>query len=198
MSKERLTGFVMIAAVVGLMSGFASQAVAKPLKVFILAGQSNMQGWISVDTFDYLATDPKTAPILKELNGADAKPRVCEKVWISSIGCAGDDTTERKGKLTAGFGARTDRIGPEFTFGIYIEKLLDEPILLIKTSWGGKSLHTDFRTPGAGPYAWSDFEVDQYQNRSGDLEKARADKIKATGVYYRLMLDHVRKVLGGH
>lgn len=54
--------YMMITIVVGLMSGFASQAVAKPLKVFILAGQSNMQGWTSVDTFDYLATDPKTAP----------------------------------------------------------------------------------------------------------------------------------------
>ena len=34
--------WMMIAVVVGLMSGVASQAVAKPLKVFILAGQSNM------------------------------------------------------------------------------------------------------------------------------------------------------------
>ena len=35
---------MMIAAVLGLMPGIASQAAAKPLKVFILAGQSNMQG----------------------------------------------------------------------------------------------------------------------------------------------------------
>ena len=47
-------------------------------------------------------------------------------------------TTEQKGKLTAGFGASAAEIGPEFTFGIYMEKLLGEPILLIKTSWGGK------------------------------------------------------------
>ena len=118
------------------------------------------------------------------------------KVWISSIGCAGDDTTEQKGKLTAGFGAEANGIGPEFTFGIYMEKMLNEPILLIKTSWGGKDLHTAFRSPSAGPYVWSDSELSHYKNRSSDLEKAKADKIKATGVYYRLMLEHVRKVLG--
>jgi hypothetical protein len=42
---------MMIAAVLGLMPGIASQAVAKPLKVFILAGQSNMQGHARVSTF---------------------------------------------------------------------------------------------------------------------------------------------------
>jgi hypothetical protein len=35
---------MMIAVVIGLMSGVASQAASKPLKVFILAGQSNMVG----------------------------------------------------------------------------------------------------------------------------------------------------------
>jgi hypothetical protein len=128
---------MMIAAVLGLISGIASQAAAKPLKGFILARQSNMQGHVNVSTFDSMADDPQTAPILQEMRDANGKPRVCEKVWISSIGCAGDDTTEQKGKLTAGFGASKDEIGPEFTFGIYMEKMLDEPILIIKTPWGG-------------------------------------------------------------
>ena len=104
-------------------------------------------------------------------------------------------STEQKGKLTAGFGASTDEIGPEFTFGIYMEKLLGEPILIIKTSWGGRSLHTDFRPPSAGPYVWSDYELAQCKQRGDDLEKDKADKIKATGVFYRHMIEHVRKVL---
>ena len=64
----------------------AATAADKPLKVFILAGQSNMQGHASVSTFDSLADDPKTAPLLKEMRGPDGKPKVCEKVWISSVG----------------------------------------------------------------------------------------------------------------
>ncbi len=168
---------------------------AKPLKVFILAGQSNMQGHVNVSTFDSLADDPKTAPILKEMRDADGKPRVCEKVWISSIGCAGDDTTEQKGKVTAGFGASAEEIGPEFTFGIYMEKLLDEPVLIIKTSWGGRSLHTDFRPPSAGPETINDFILSQWKQRGLDVDVESAKIHKNGGVFYRRMIEHVRKVL---
>ncbi len=170
-----------------------------PLKVFVLAGQSNMQGHASISTFDSLADDPNTAPILEEMRGPDGNPIVCDKVWISSIGCLGDaysDLGENRGKLTAGFGAPAEKIGPEFTFGIYMEKLLGEPILIIKTSWGGRSLHTDFRPPGAGPYVWSDYELARCKRRGDDLEKIKAEKVKATGLFYRHMIEHVRKVLG--
>ena len=43
---------------------------AKPLKVFILAGQSNMQGHAEICTFDYIGDDPATAPILDEMRDA--------------------------------------------------------------------------------------------------------------------------------
>ena len=155
-----------------------------------------MQGHVNISTFDSMADDPKTAPILKDMRDAGGKPYVCKKVWISSIGCADDDTTEQTGNLTVGFGASTEDIGPEFTFGIYMEKLTGKPILLIKTSWGGKSLHTDFRPPSAGPYKWSDFELGQCKERGDDLEKMKAEKVKDTGVFYRHMISHVRKVLG--
>jgi hypothetical protein len=40
-----ITGFLLV-----MLDAFLpSTAPAKPLKVFILAGQSNMQGWTSVD-----------------------------------------------------------------------------------------------------------------------------------------------------
>ncbi len=47
------------------MVGIASQAMAKPLKVLIMAGQSNMQGHVNISTFDAMADDPKTAQIGK-------------------------------------------------------------------------------------------------------------------------------------
>jgi len=180
------------------LTATGARAADKPLKVFILAGQSNMQGHASVSTFDSLADDPKTAPLLKEMRDKDGKPRVCEKVWITSVGCLGDaysDLTEAKGKLTAGFGAPDDKIGPEFSFGITMEKLLGEPVLIIKTSWGGRSLHTDFRPPSAGAYVWSEYELAQCKKRGDDLEKIKAEKLKATGVYYRAMIGHAKKVL---
>ena len=170
------------------------QLHAKPLKVFILAGQSNMQGHAKVSTFEHIGMDPATKPMLAEMLGADGKPKVCERVWISSIGCA---DAEQTGKLTAGFGASQNgpKIGPEFTFGIYMEKFTDAPLLLIKTSWGGKSLNTDFRPPSAGPYVFSESQLAAFLKKGKDVAAMKAEKAAATGVSYRLMVEHVKMVL---
>lgn len=163
----------------------------KPLKVFILVGQSNMQGHAQVRTFEHIGMDPKTAPLLRQLQGADGTPRICEKVWISSLSTGG----EKHGKLTAGFGADENKIGPELMFGIHMQETLDEPILIIKTAWGGKSLNTDFRPPSAGPYEFNDDQIAQFKKQGKDFEAIKEDKAKATGHYYRLTIDHVKKVL---
>jgi alpha-galactosidase len=177
----------------------ASLVAAEPLQVYILAGQSNMVGYGGVSTFDSMKADPVTAAILKEMLNPDGTPRVCQKVRISAIGNQGDaysDMTEKHGLLTTGFGGPGNNIGPEFTFGIYMENALGKPILIIKTAWGGRDLNTEFRSPGSGPYVWSDFELSQYKDKKDELEKAKAEKIKNTGVIYNAMIAHVRKVLG--
>ena len=62
MASNRLTTVLPLATVVltGLADNVAAEA--KPLKVYILAGQSNMQGQAKVETFDYIGDDPNTAP----------------------------------------------------------------------------------------------------------------------------------------
>ncbi len=188
-------------AVVSLMSMCQSGAFAKPLKIYILAGQSNMEGHAQTSTFDYIGKDPKTAPLLKEMRNENGSPRVCENVWISYF-TGWESFGEGYGNLTAGYGARQDptkdggKIGPEFTFGIYMHKLTNEPILLIKAAWGGKSLNTDFRPPSAGPYDFPQEQLANFQQRGKDIEKIKADKAEATGRYYRLMMEHVKRVLG--
>lgn len=163
----------------------------KPLKVFVLVGQSNMQGHAHVRTFEHMGMDPKTAPLLRELQADDGTLRVCENVWISYLSSAG----KKQGRLTAGFGADENKIGPELTFGIYTQKMLDEPILIIKAAWGGKSLHTDFRPPSAGPYQFNKAQLEQFEKQRKDMDAIKADKRKATGHYYRLKIAHVKKVL---
>lgn len=54
---------------------FAAGVEAKPLKVFILAGQSNMEGHAKIETFDYIGDDPATAPIWSDELGAIAEKR---------------------------------------------------------------------------------------------------------------------------
>lgn len=182
----------LLLTLTALAVGSLVAQAAKPLQVFVLAGQSNMQGHAKTTTFEHIGMDPATKPMLAEMLGADGKPKVCERVWISSIGCA---EAEQTGKLTAGFGASGEKIGPEFTFGLYMQKFTDAPILLIKTSWGGKSLNTDFRPPSAGPYVFNETQLAGFQKQNKDVAAMQAEKAKATGVYYRLMIEHVKKVL---
>ena len=173
-----------------IATGSSSAAGEKPLRVFVLAGQSNMEGHARIETFDYIGDDPATTALLKEMRGSDGRPRVCDNVWISYLTGRRDQNSEGFGKLTAGYGARSNpaqdggKIGPEFTFGITMDKALDEPILIIKTAWGGKSLFHDFRPPSAGPY----------ERTEKDIERNRytAD---TSGHYYRLMINHVGNVL---
>ena len=185
----------------------------KPVKVFILAGQSNMEGHAAISTFDYIGKDPLTAPLLKEMRNPDGTPRVCDKVWMSYLTGPYDGSAngEGLGKLTAGFGERgnqptklSGKIGPEFTFGIYMEKELKEPIIIIKTAWGGRSLNTEFRPPSAGQYklpkqiqeVWDKYPQGAHGvPKLEDRKKWQADKDAASGVFYRMMIEHVKKVL---
>ena len=205
MMKNLIESGTLLAFLLVMMSG-SVLAQPKPLKVFILAGQSNMEGHARIETFDYIGDDPHTAPLLEQMRGPDGKPAVCDHVWISSFTGIGDINGEGFGKLTAGYGSRRKpeedggKIGPEFTFGLTLDERVEEPVLIIKTAWGGKSLHTDFRPPSAGPYELSQWQRENYPKQEGhgipkDFEQWKADKVKETGVYYRLMIAHVQRVL---
>ncbi len=147
--KTCLVLLVMMSVVCGVR---AEQAGKSPVKVFILAGQSNMQGQgkIKLDvgrnegkgSLEYLVKDPATAERFKHLVDKQGKWVVRDDVWIWYM--------ERKGGLTVGYGAREDSIGPELQFGHLMGDLFDNQVLLIKVAWGGKSLAKDFRPPGSG------------------------------------------------
>lgn len=125
---------------------------AEPLRVFILAGQSNMegQGFIAAEpkrndgqgSLEYLVKTPATAERFTHLVDEAGKWRVREDVWIWYL--------DRHGPLTVGYGAKPDRIGPELGFGHVVGEALDNQVLLIKCAWGGKSLAKDFRPPSSG------------------------------------------------
>ena len=171
----------------GLAAAIAS---AKPLQVYILVGQSNMEGHAKVETIDYIGEDPATAPLLKRMLGPDGKPAAAKNVWITYLTGSGEKNGEGFGPLTIGYGSRQDptkdggKIGPEYTFGLAMERAGKGPVLLIKAAWGGKTLNYDFRSPSAGPYP----------RTKVDLEKDR-HPLADSGHYYRLMLAHAKQVL---
>jgi Carbohydrate esterase, sialic acid-specific acetylesterase len=148
---------LILAWLVSLAASQAAEAAAKPVRVFILAGQSNMegQGLIAAEpkrnggkgSLEFLVKDVATAKRFAHLVDAAGQWRSRDDVWISYL--------NRKGPLTVGYGARKEKIGPELGFGWVMGDALDQPVLLIKCAWGGKSLAVDFRPPSAGkpPYS---------------------------------------------
>ncbi|MBT6803968.1 MAG: hypothetical protein HOA47_03285, partial [Verrucomicrobia bacterium] len=130
-----LFGFFMVSGITTCFDRCLAKD-ATPLKVFLLVGQSNMQGHAHIRTFEHIGMDSETVSLLSEMQDEQQQPRKCENVWISYLSTSG----VKQGPLSVGFGASEEKIGPEYTFGIYMQKHLEEPILMIKTAWGGKSL----------------------------------------------------------
>jgi Carbohydrate esterase, sialic acid-specific acetylesterase len=141
----------MMLASPAMMATTISQPADKaPIKVFILAGQSNMEGYGGIQTLDELGTHPTASGLLRKVKKADGSFVTRDDVFLYYHR---DDQTIR-GPLTVGQGAGPDRIGPELMFGVVMGDYFEEPVLLIKTAWGGKDLYCDFRPPSAGkpPY----------------------------------------------
>jgi alpha-galactosidase len=134
----------MLAAI--LMAALSPETKG-PVKVFILAGQSNMQGQGALKTIDWLGKHPTQGGLLDRLRNKDGSWNVRDDVWVYY---PRDAKTLKKGPLTAGYGAGDDRFGPEWTFGHVVGDRFENQVLLIKTAWGGRSLAGDFRPPSSG------------------------------------------------
>lgn len=181
--RRRIRLFTALALLTSACSMFAGPS---PVKVFILAGQSNMEGAgvIAADlernegrgSLENFATTGDGRS--KGLLDADGGWIVRDDVWITYL--------DRHGPLTAGFGARPDRIGPELGFGWVMGEAHEEPVVLVKCAWGGKSLAIDFRPPSAGkPPATFD---------PGTIEAVEKDPA-VLGRYYRETLALTRAAL---
>ena len=140
-----------------VVAASTSATAAQPVRVFILAGQSNMEGNGMIEartnrnggqgSLEFLVKNPATSNRFASLVDASGGWRQRDDVWISYL--------DRKGPLNAGYGERPDRIGPELGFGWVMGDALVAPVLIIKCAWGGKSLAVDFRPPSSGKLPYS-------------------------------------------
>ena len=117
-----------------------SAAKIKPVKVFILAGQSNMEGKGKIDPLlNHQIKDKETKDFFAHFH-KNGEYITRDDVWINYL--------DRHGELTVGYGS-PGCIGLELQFGHIIGDYYDEQVLLIKTAWGGKSIGRDFRPPSS-------------------------------------------------
>jgi hypothetical protein len=132
----------------------------RPIQVFVLAGQSNMEGQAVADlegkdynggkgTLKVLLKDPTQAARFSHLHNAQGQWTVRDDVQVRYQPQRGP---LKVGPLTLGFTPYEGRhhFGPELQFGHVVGNHFENPVLLVKTAWGGKSLYTDFRPPSAG------------------------------------------------
>jgi alpha-galactosidase len=126
-------------------------AANKPVKVFILSGQSNMEGQGNLSplgtagTLETITRNEHKFPNL--LNGASWSVR--NDVYYRGVVAA-----IKNEPLTAGEGTNSGAIGPELGFGHVMGYHFNEPVLVIKASQGGKSLGGDFLPPGSVSYTY--------------------------------------------
>ncbi|MBM3845133.1 MAG: hypothetical protein FJ405_02445 [Verrucomicrobia bacterium] len=169
---------LIIFIVAGFLIAPCFAAETRLVKVFVLAGQSNMEGQAVVDlsgrdynegrgTLVEVMKAPGFASRFGHLRNAEGKWAVRNDVWVHY---QREDGPLLSGPLGVGFAVYggIHHFGPELQFGHVVGDLLEEPVLIVKTAWGGKSLFKDFRPPSSG----------------GEV-----------GKYYTLMVQQVREVM---
>ncbi len=166
----------VLAAMIAAGPARADQPGKSPLKVFVLAGQSNMEGHGVIQgkpgqngTLETLTQEPASAARYKQLRDKDGNWIVRHDVWLSYY--------QTKCPLTIGKSAARNAIGPELAFGWVVGDYLDQQVLLIKVAPGGTSLAGPWRPPSSG------------KTRSG------AERGPGVGNIYDEMIDAVKKQL---
>ncbi|MCF7955570.1 MAG: sialate O-acetylesterase [Phycisphaerae bacterium] len=181
MSRRKLfVVLCLIAAVLMSISNASAAAKTCPangkLKIFILSGQSNMVGFGQLKgtpgTMEtYVKSNPKD---YGKLVDKDGKNVVRDDVWIVNLSYK---DKEQQGPLTTGYGASEGHIGPEYAFGFVVGDYYEDPVLLIKSAWGGRSLSHNFLPPSSKEYPTP--------QKDGDA-----------GFQYSEVLRHVKEITG--
>jgi lysophospholipase L1-like esterase len=166
MRPLKILGLILITFVsshsIQLTQKLSAQTKKRPIaRVFVLAGQSNMQGHAVVDLdhpehynggkgiLTTVMRSPENKLRMSHLLNADGSWRVRDDAfcWYRT------DNELKTGGVSIGFaayGGEPHHFGPEMQFGHVVGDAFNDPILIIKTAWGGKSLMTDFRPPSSG------------------------------------------------
>ncbi|MEZ5431178.1 MAG: sialate O-acetylesterase [Verrucomicrobiales bacterium] len=178
--------------------------MTKPVKVFILLGQSNMFGMGDVGppekngTLEHLTKTEKKFPHLVDDAGLWTTRSDVRYVQVMQKGAGmvllNNDWLTVKGRT----------IGPELQFGHVMGQVLEEPVLVLKSCIGNRSLGWDLLPPGSERFtfegktyagykddtpSWVEGEpkkaVPWYAGKQYDDDVANAKKVLADiGTYY--------------
>ena len=165
------------------------EAKKGPIKVFILAGQSNMQGQASLRTLEYLIYNQETASESQHWKDRNGDWNERRDVWVTTT------DGDRSGYLKPGYGANEWKFGPELGLGWRMGEHFDEQVLLIKTCWGGRSVKKDFLPPSE-PFPSDESLQPELERARKRQSETSLDQVKgAYGKAYRDMIARSKKIL---
>ena len=133
-----------------------SDIAAEPVRVFLFAGQSNMEG---------ADTNPKLVETFPPFSNA---LRPLENVRYSY-----DTGADHKSKGWTDLSVVGNNFGPEITFARAFRQQSKDPIALIKDAWGGTTLVNDWAPDGGNEKSRKLYQrfITQVRDRLTDLKK---------------------------
>ena len=171
-----LTFLAMTTANIGVADGPAlpdpdgkPADMTKKVKVFIVMGQSNTleMGKVKGDkegTLEHATKTEKLYPFMVDDAGAWTVRKDVRNVHVMGSGGPGKSGIKRNDWLTVSGG----KIGIEIGIGHHLGYALDEPVLILKSSIGNRSLGWDLLPPGSPSY---EFEMEVKNKKTKQVEK---------------------------
>ena len=116
------------------------------MKVFILAGQTNIAGMGRIRDLRDAIRDPETS---KEFDGFNKSPKDLGSrtdVWLSAL----DASSGKRVSSLVEVGQTGNSVGPTIGIGHVLGEHFEQPVLLIRVHSGPGSLNEGFRPPSSG------------------------------------------------
>lgn len=156
------TLFVLTATEVGKTtplqdSGAKPADMSKPVKVFIIMGQSNTleMGKVKGEaegSLEYAVKKESLYPFMLDDAGKWSTRQDVRNVHVMGSGGPGKSSVKRNDWLTVSGG----KIGIEIGIGHHLGSALEEPVLILKSSIGNRSLGWDLLPPDSKSYEFTD------------------------------------------
>lgn len=144
--------------------------MSKPVKVFIIMGQSNAVGMGKISSLQDYVLNKKLYPYLLDDEGKWAARADVRYVRVMS-GKGGGMQVFNNEPITV---AKCRTIGVEFGIAKYVGDAIDAPVMILKSCIGNRSLGWDLLPPGSEPYDGEPGYRGTKENLKGTGEKPAA------------------------
>lgn len=163
------TGALALSTVLATTPATRAAAQEAPVKVYIMLGQSNMLGLGNVTgntdgTLDYAVNTKGLYPYLSDGNGGFAARDDVRQAHVQG-------SADGASSLLVNDWIRGDnrnKLGPEHGIAEMLGNAQNEPVLLLKSAIGNRSLGWDLLPPGSTQYSYNDGGTDYIYAGYGD------------------------------